>query len=58
MAMSIEEKKYKQFLNLRRWRDNNRDRYNRVQLAHSARFQKWVNISKSWLRRFPPDLFD
>ena len=57
MAQSIEVKKEKQRLNLQRWRENNREYYNKLQRSHSIKYQQWRIISRSWLKGFPPDLF-
>jgi hypothetical protein len=57
MAKTIEERKEYQRQNLKQWREKNREHSNKIQLKHSTKYQRWITISKQFLRGFPPDIF-
>ena len=57
MVLTAEQRRENQRLNLQRWRKRNHEYNNKLQLAHSTKYQRWKTISKNWLKGFPPDLF-
>ena len=57
MVKTIEERRESQRLNLQRWRANNHEYANKLQLIHSKKYQRWMTISRNFLKGFPPDLF-
>ena len=57
MRLTLEQKLENRRNNLRRWRDKNREHFNKLQLIHSKKYQNWNTISKQWCRKISPDLF-